>query len=776
MKALPLPPVIRAALILVFVHFIHNNAWSQSLSGPEIQSLTSKIASSAKDTAQVTRLLRLADHYIESISRPSAQDSALRLSRQSRQWSESIKYDSGVIKGYLAEIRTLIAIREAEIKQTGNEQVSSNKEDEVLQQLIAYVKKSKSLMREGEVYSAVADCYPYVFYNLPKLISLYDSSVAIFTKVGDKKRLSKELYHLGFMHNSMGHIKESQQLYRQSLALADSTDLRHLQVVNGTLGNTYTFQGNNNLGLKYQLLALKIAETRKDTTSACGLIHLFLGLNYEGLKDIDKALYHFRQAVDRYTYYASSHPGDFASCASNYAKMLIKKKPADAIAFMDQFLKKHSDLFTRESKVVFLIRYMQAYMFLKQYDKAQIYCDQIEAFIKDTPNRTNMPFYIAVTQFYAVSKQFSKARKYLPIAQRLAEMSKSKRNIRDIYLFWHKVDSAQGNYHAALINYTRYKLYNDSLLDDNKAKEIAELEVSYETDKKEQSIALLTKEAELKEEQLKQSRWMRNTTLAGTALLFIVLALVYSQYRAKQKTNQVLLGQQAVINSKNKALQHLVDEKEWLLKEIHHRVKNNLQTVVSLLESQSAYIQNNEALSAIQDGQNRVNAMSLIHQKLYQSDGVASINMKAYLFELVHCLSDSFNQGKMSRIDIDVDDIELDVSQSIPVGLILNEAVTNAFKYAFAQDQKDKTITIRMKQQGTSVSLYIADNGQGLPADFDMDNAKAGLGLRLMKGLAEDIEGTFRIYSHNGVHIEISFIANTPFQFVTTKHTDLSLA
>src|SRR5690606_36744203 len=117
----------------------------------------------------------------------------------------------------------------------------------------------------------------------------------------------------------------------------------------------------------------------------------------------------------------------------------------------------------------------------------------------------------------------------------------------------------------------------------------------------------------------------------------------YRNYRNKQKANSKLEQQQIVINDKNHALEHLLNEKEWILKEIHHRVKNNLQIVMSLLNTQSDYLKDKSALTAIRDSQHRVHSMSLIHQKLYQSEDMTSIPMPAYITDLTEYLKDSFD-------------------------------------------------------------------------------------------------------------------------------------
>jgi two-component sensor histidine kinase len=193
-----------------------------------------------------------------------------------------------------------------------------------------------------------------------------------------------------------------------------------------------------------------------------------------------------------------------------------------------------------------------------------------------------------------------------------------------------------------------------------------------------------------------------------------------------------------------------------LVKEIHHRVKNNLHTIVSLLESQSAYL-GNDALAAVRDSQHRVFAMSLIHQKLYLSDNVTTIDMSIYIKELVNYLGDSFNTAQRIRFELDIEPIKLDVGTAIPLGLVMNEAITNSIKYAFPKDTG--LITIVLKEDDARYCLIIADNGSGLPPDFDNVNANS-LGMRLMRGLSKEIDATFTIAGHAGTIITITFAEN----------------
>ncbi|MBA4057622.1 MAG: histidine kinase, partial [Marivirga sp.] len=161
-------------------------------------------------------------------------------------------------------------------------------------------------------------------------------------------------------------------------------------------------------------------------------------------------------------------------------------------------------------------------------------------------------------------------------------------------------------------------------------------------------------------------------------------------------------------------------------------------------------------LVAVQSSQHRVYAMSLIHRKLYHTENPGTISMSAYLPELVNYLSDSFNIRHRIRFQLQISEIELDVSQAIPLGLILNEAITNSIKYAFSR-QDNNEITISMiTLADNQIELMIADNGSGLPDGFQ-NNGSNTLGVKLMKGLTEDIGGIVAIESKMGTRITITF-------------------
>ena len=223
----------------------------------------------------------------------------------------------------------------------------------------------------------------------------------------------------------------------------------------------------------------------------------------------------------------------------------------------------------------------------------------------------------------------------------------------------------------------------------------------------------------------------------------------------------------ALVDEKNVLISgkdQLLAEKDLLLKEVHHRVKNNLQIVMSLLESQSSFLNNNAAITAILESQSRVRAIALIHQKLYNSANVVQVEMQSYIPELINCLAESFNiADRKILIKHDISLIRLDVSQAIPIGIILNEVITNAIKYAF-EGIKGEIKVVMTEYDPNRVLLSITDNGKGLPPDMDSKNLTS-LGMTLIKGLTTQLEGEFILKSDNGVKISIDFLKDENIHF-----------
>lgn len=271
---------------------------------------------------------------------------------------------------------------------------------------------------------------------------------------------------------------------------------------------------------------------------------------------------------------------------------------------------------------------------------------------------------------------------------------------------------------------------------------LKEMETKYLTLEKDNEIALLNSENEISNLKLKASN-QRNLGLAiGIGLFGLLSFFLYRLYRQ--------------VKSQNVTISRANREKEILLKEIHHRVKNNLQVVSSLLGLQSRYVDNQQAHQAIQTGRARVQSMSLLHQNVYRNNNLKSVNIKHYFNELGKNLFENYNlnQKKIEFLN-EIEDLELDIDIVVPMGLITNELISNALKYAFT-DQENGHIKLTIDQEGSDVVLSVSDNGKGVPFTSLPDRSES-LGLQLIKSFSEKLNATIDISNESGTTFQIRF-------------------
>lgn len=300
----------------------------------------------------------------------------------------------------------------------------------------------------------------------------------------------------------------------------------------------------------------------------------------------------------------------------------------------------------------------------------------------------------------------------------------------------------------ALHFHKEYLAARDSLINQEQTKEITRLEMQYQFDNEKDRMKLQQERNEVVfNSQLNRQKLFRNASLGGLGAGLIILLLLYRGYRAKQKSNQLLEEQKNTI-------QKTLEDRETLLKEIHHRVKNNLQVVSSLLSLQSRTISDQVALDAIEEGRNRVKAMALIHQNLYQEENLVGVNLPIYIEKLSQSLLNSYQVGsKEIEIKREVDAMILDVDTLIPLGLILNELISNALKYAF-KDRAKGAIEIEIKDQGEDLKVLVKDDGVGMPSNFQIATSES-LGFKLVKSFADKMKAKMELISQNGTCISL---------------------
>ncbi|CAG1008058.1 MAG: PAS domain S-box protein [Candidatus Methanoperedens sp.] len=206
-----------------------------------------------------------------------------------------------------------------------------------------------------------------------------------------------------------------------------------------------------------------------------------------------------------------------------------------------------------------------------------------------------------------------------------------------------------------------------------------------------------------------------------------------------------------------KLIQDSLHEKETLLREIHHRVKNNMQIISSLLLLQSQNIVDQKYLDIFNDSNNRILSMALIHEKFYQSENLAQINIQEYINDLASNLMGSYGTKGNAELEINVDNIPLNINYAVPCGLILNELITNSLKYAFPKDRHGKIKIIFQKMDGNMIYFSVSDDGIGIPGDMDTRNTKS-LGMHLIYTLSENqLHGEITLNRERGTEFQINF-------------------
>lgn len=290
--------------------------------------------------------------------------------------------------------------------------------------------------------------------------------------------------------------------------------------------------------------------------------------------------------------------------------------------------------------------------------------------------------------------------------------------------------------------------YKDSLFSDELAVSTQNARIRFETKQKEEQI--LAQDRELDQANAlaaAQNRFLWGIGIGlGLALLLGGLALL--AFVQRSRANRLLAAQKAEIEEQNEA-------KALLLKEIHHRVKNNLQVVSSLLEMQIRGTDDNQSRAIAREGQSRVHSMALIHQHLYQNENLL-IDFGNFCTHLVNDIEAIYKPEEEIKKQIDTQDIRFDIDTAIPLGLILNELITNAFKYGIpGSKQKELSVSLRRENDEFYI-LEVADFGKGLPTDIDLSKTRS-LGLRLVRRLARQLKGRLEHRNDNGCTFTIWF-------------------
>jgi two-component sensor histidine kinase len=556
--------------------------------------------------------------------------------------------------------------------------------------------------------------------------------ISMILRQGDAELLTAE-----------GKNEEALATFNTLLALQRSQGYPRLQYILFDLYNFYTIQGKYDKALSCALEALQFVRATNDSLGF-GDAYEAIGMIFRNTNQLQKALDNFNQAFEYYKVYTGALYNFATSIQAIGSVMISRHEYRQALQYYVGQYEKYP-LQDADSKRMAVADISDCYLKLKEYDIAEKYFLQELKIAKDE-NALNEQAYHRLAFYYIEAGKYKKALPYLDSAIDRLTPAVPVQTKGHLYYMHYLADSALGNYLSAMRFLRANKNCDDTLFQRSRQAEIQRLVVQYETDAKNRQIGLLQKTNELYLANQRDAELIRDISIGTILLVGAVAIIFYRQFRSKKQLA-------SAINEKNQQLEVLLSEKECLLKEVHHRVKNNLHTVISLLDIQAEYLKD-DALRAIENSQHRIYAMSLIHQQLYAGDALTAVNLGTYIGELIVYLKECFAVDNDPRFEVDIEALDVDVSIAIPLGLMINEAVTNACKYAFPERKDSNTIGVRIMHSGADILVHVWDNGIGLPIDNDFFRPDS-LGFKLIKGLCKEIDAVLTFEVHDGTHIKI---------------------
>ncbi len=614
--------------------------------------------------------------------------------------------------------------------------------------------------KKAQAYINMGYAYMYVQHS-KRAEEFLLAGLRFYIEANDSLGMMRSYYNLGYFYGTYEDFTKAIENFRKAEEFA--TELNNEQLlasIYNNLGLMYNYMGQYYLANNYNFKSLELSEKNGD--KAVGYTHLNIGLNYYEEGNLEKSVEHHMKALA--IFQKSGTKPNMALSLKSIGDDYFDFNLDSALQYYNNAYLIYRELndfesISRHFMLMGNINYQQ-----NNYEVADSnYRKALDIFPADGSKKLLFSIYANIIELNLQLADYKQYNKYKLLKEALSYANKMNKIAIESGSFIMETESYEKLYRAYMkfgdsqqaIHYAqKYISAKDSLFSEQKQKTITELQTKYETDKKELEISLLNTEKELINTELAQSDSQRkiqmitiHVLIIGFVVVIIFIFIILKFYRQTKKSNGRLVSQNVIILKQK-------EEKEVLLKEIHHRVKNNLQLISSLLNLQTQNIEDQSIITAIADGQSRIEAMVLIHQKLYQGVNISSIDFKEYTLQLLNQISGLYPELKEVERKVIAHDIKLDIDTSVPIGLILSELITNAFKYSFAD--KKGSITITLEKEEHDYTLVVHDTGPGLPEDFD-PSTTSSIGLHLVRRLARQLYGTSHYEYENGSKFIIRF-------------------
>ncbi len=430
-----------------------------------------------------------------------------------------------------------------------------------------------------------------------------------------------------------------------------------------------------------------------------------------------------------------------------------------AEALLSQSFKYCNEIGDEFNRIYIVTNIIQNNLELKKYENAILLCKN-ELKREKLNNELTIVFYNFLASTYTKTNNLKLAKLYIEKALAIIikndiDLLKYGENI-SIYDNAAKIYFELKDYKKAYFYLDKYNNLSEKINSEYTAQKVETIQAEFNLIDKELEIKNLKLKEQAKNIQL--ANQLKNIYFAIIIILIFVATtiLIFIVYRNSRKNNKALKNKNEIIVEKNKLLQKAISEKDLLIREIHHRVKNNLQLVMSLLNIQSRKNKNKEINEFIEKSQVRINSIALIHQNLYNSPNLSKVNFNDYLEQLLSSII-SIQTDKTDKINfnINTNKISFDVQTAIPLGLILNELISNSLKYAFPNDEEFGQINISLIDEGKNeYCIFYEDNGIGYS---DSEIKSSSIGIKLVTLLTEQLNGNISHSNDDGTKYKITF-------------------
>lgn len=631
------------------------------------------------------------------------------------------------------------------------EQYKSVNEDKALE----YAKNALSISLKKNYHLGTANAYYQIadIYKTYGKISLsleyFNKSIRYFKVIGDYNSLIKVYNKIGVIYFHKSDFNKAVIYYTKAFKLAEKSDdyQAHAGILNN-IGNIYYTQGKYADAIDYYSRSLKIREQKNDTNGIAGSLHNLASIYHaQGMMEEAEKLYLKSIAL-------RENIGNKRGVALSYSHLgtlyLDLKKIEKSLAYQNKAIEIYSQIQDKNGLANAYSNLGNIYRELNENKKALDYFDKaliLFTEVEDIKGQANL--FISKGNLLISENKYAEAINQLEKGKLLSEQFELSENKRKAYISLADAYEKTNDFKKAF-NYNKlYNLLKDSLNNSELAGKLTEIQKRYEDDAHHKQIEVLQKEKENQELKIKQDNNRITILIISLIALTAITLLVVVSNRHKQKTNQILTTQ-------NEDILRQRNEKEVLLKEIHHRVKNNLQVINSLLRLQSAMIDDPKVVALFDDCQTRVRSMALIHDKLYSIKDLSSIQVKDYIENLTGSLIDTYGLKTKVDLNLDIHPVSFTVDTLIPLGLLLNEIISNSLKYAF-KNLDSGYIQVSLKPiNNQQLELLISDNGEGFSNNI-FNSPQNSLGIELIKAFVDQLEGTIEKLNVTGTAYRIVF-------------------